>query len=146
MTPMRDISTAYVRHDLFMTLFQICDTTQPPYNSMVIRYDVCDDAHVRHGYCKRATRLCDMCDMTHSPYQSMVVRHDVRKDAHLWHDYCICAIWRIHECVVSKWVMLHVATWHVAIRLIRTCDMTHSYVRHDSFVRATWHFPQTTAW
>jgi len=50
---------------------------------------------------------------------------------------CIRVTWLIHTCD-----MTHSYVWHDSfIRvtwLIRTCDMTHSYVWHDSFVHVTW--------
>jgi len=75
------------------------------------------------------TSLIRMCDMTHS---------------YVWHDSFICVIRPIHVCDVTRAVcgvprlstrMLTVVdpftyvTW-----LIRMCDMTHSYVWHNSFI------------
>ena len=60
---------------------------------------------------KRATQLIHMCD-------TMVMR----------------CIW----CHTYEWVMSHIwkkyVTW-----LIHICDMTHSYVWHDSFICVTWY-------
>jgi len=45
-----------------------------------------------------------------------------------WHSVLVCATWSTLVCACD---MIH--TWHIYI-----CDMTHSYVRHDSFICATW--------
>jgi len=50
---------------------------------------------------------------------------------------CICVTWLIHICDVTHSYVRHdsfeCATWR-----IHMCNMTHPYVRHDSFICATW--------
>jgi len=74
------------------------------------------------------TGLIHMCDMTHSC---------------VWHDSFICVTWLIHMRVMCMCDMIHsyvcpvyVYVWHDSFMcvtwLIRTCDVTHSGVWHDS--------------
>ena len=54
-----------------------------------------------------------------------------------WNNWFICAIWLIHMCDMTRSYVRHdsiiCATW-----LIHKCDMTHFYVRYDSFICTTW--------
>jgi len=86
----------------------------------------------------------NMCDMTHSD-----VWHDSFVCAswpiHVWHDSFICVTWLIrvgHDSFICltpqqlRWnprVVVICVTWHTQM-----CDMTHSYVCHDPFIRAMW--------
>jgi len=76
------------------------------------------------------TWLIQTCDMTHP---------------HVWHDLFRCAVgWEMECCHVQD------MAWHhlVFVRrgnifvlfcwLIHTCDVTYSYVWHDTFIRVTW--------
>ena len=74
------------------------------------------------------------------------------------HDSFICATWLIvahmnESCRTYEWVMSHIwmsHEWYALIRqisntlthdvinLIHMCDMTQSYVWHDSFICVTW--------
>jgi len=63
----------------------------------------------------------------------------VNESCHVWMSHVTCE-WVMSRVNESCHVWLYVrhdsficATW-----LIHTCNMTHSYVRHDSFIRATW--------
>jgi len=87
----------------------------------------------------RVTRLIHMCDIT---------------PLFVWHDSFICVTWLIH--VWKKSLLGGVWCWSVLLSLaddcwecervmhirvtwlIRMCAMTHSYVRHDSFVCVPW--------
>jgi len=55
----------------------------------------------------------------------------------LWYIPFICVTWLIRMCDMTHSYVRHdsfiCATW-----LIHMCDMTHSYVRHDSFICVTW--------
>jgi len=62
------------------------------------------------------------CDMTHS---------HVRWRIHLWHGSFICDMTHLHVTCLIHTAML---VWGPCVTwLIHTCDMTHSYVWHDSF-------------
>ena len=56
-----------------------------------------------------------------------------------WHDLFICVTWLIHMCD-----MTHSYVWHDSLWLIHMYDVTHSYVWYDSFICVTllihvWH-------
>jgi len=80
--------------------------------------DTSPQLYVWHYSFKSVTWLIDMCDM-------MCVWHDSLMCAthNVWYESLICAAFSI-ICVTSPIVM---------------CDMTHSYVCHDSFICATRH-------
>jgi len=77
---------------------------------------------------KRETWLIHTCDMTHS---------------YMWHDSFVHVTWLIPTCDVISLVCSCEASYHSfkCTRLhdssrLMTCDMTHSYMWHDSF---TWY-------
>jgi len=53
---------------------------------------------------------------------------------HVWHDAFICVTWLIHMCDVTHSYVRHDSL----IYITHTCDKTHSYEWHDSFIRETW--------
>ena len=136
---MCDMTHPYVWHDAFICvtwIIHMCDTTCL-YMEWLIH--MCDMTHsyVQHDSFICATRLIRTCDMTHW---------------YVWHDSLIRASWLVHaccqgrECKLSlRRVLLRVMP-HSYMRddsfvrvpwLIHMCDMTHSYVRHASFICAT---------
>ena len=91
-----------------------------------------------------------MCDMTHSyiwPVSFICVRMSHGNETCecsicVWYDSFMCATWLIHAVYdTCEWVLSHIWMSHVYIYtyvicvtwLIHFCDMTHSYVWHDSF-------------
>jgi len=61
--------------------------------------------------------------------------------SYVWHDLSICVA---HSCVTHSYTwhgsftcMIVVMYVHVCDMTIHMCDMTHSYVRHDSFISVT---------
>jgi len=108
-----------------------------------------DYLYVWHDSFTRVTWLIHMCDMTHSyachdsftcvawwflgstqspraPACGYVIIYICNVIIYIWCDYLI----KLSICV----------TW-----LIHTCDVTHSYVWHDSFIRVSW-LIHTCAW
>ena len=72
-----------------------------------------------------------ICDMTHS---------------YMWHDLFVCVTWLIH--IWGTWFMRDSKS-KILIRCLTDiytcdmtysciCDMTHSYIWHDSFIYVTW--------
>jgi len=98
--------------------------------------DECDMTHscVWHDSFIRVIWLIHVCDMTHSC---------------VWHDSSVGVAWlticdMTHQSADALWIgaLFPSTSWSVthdarATWLLRTCDMTPSYVRYDSFVRAT---------
>ena len=68
---------------------------------------------------------CAMCAMTH---MNSYVRHEPLTCA-TCHDSFVCVPWLIHMCDMTHSYVRHDSFM---------CDMTHSHVRHDSFICATW--------
>jgi len=87
------------------------------------------------------------------------------QQSNVWHDSFICVTWLIHTCDLthSIYVTWHIHTYewvgtdkfvvsHTCGTLcrpyvnIQRCDMTHSYVWHDSFICMIWliHMCDTT--
>ena len=50
---------------------------------------------------------------------------------------CICVAWLSHICDMTHSYIRHDSFIYVT-RLIHICDMTHSYMWHDSYIYATW--------
>jgi len=117
----RDMTHLSVWHDAFIHAIWLVHT--------------CNMTHfsVRHGSFVSATWCIHMCNMTHS-----YVRHDA----------FMCVTWLIHPNKVGGRASREVARRKaLALRrsisicetwLVRMCDTTHSYVRHDSFKCLTW--------
>ena len=106
-----------VWHDSFICvtrLIHLCDMTQPS---------------VWHDSFICVTCLIHLCDMTRSS---------------LWHDSIICVTGPFRMCdMMHIWIshgthmneLCHTHEWVVRINL---CDMTQSYLCHDSFICVTW--------
>jgi len=112
---MCDMTHAYVRHDVFIYVTRVHSR-------------VCHEVHEWHMTHMTIHQICDVCDMTH------VMWHVLMWDMTHWYMWQLL----IHMCVTSC-IYLHM--WHDSyiceIWLIHTCDITHAYVRHDVFIRAT---------
>jgi len=131
-----------VCHDTFICvtwLIRVCDMTHSYVRRVSTSYMCQKHTHTNescHTY-ERVMFVTPMhCDVTHS---------------YVWHDAFLSVIWlmshiwmshviHINEsCHTYEWAMLHIwisllsVTW-----LIYMCDMTHSYVWHDSFICVTW--------
>ena len=151
---MCDMTHSYVWHDSFICvtgLIYICDVTHPNvwHDSRHTHpmHDTCHIwmSHVTHMNASYHTYDCIgcwghdsikafICDMCH----------------HLMRSYVTRFIWWYELCDVTNYVMSRTMLWyelhydssqhqmrsHVSISPIRTCDMTHSYVRCDICV--TW--------
>jgi len=114
---MYDMAHSYVRHDSFISvtwLIHMCD------------YDLALAAHIlwdmTHSYVWHVSFMCDVTDAytyataNSSPRYAWLIR---RCDTH---DSFICVTrYAFHE------------PW-----LIHTCDMTHSYMWHDSYICVIW--------
>jgi len=98
------------------------------------------------------------CVITHS-HMTWLIRMCAMTHSYVRHQSFICVPWLIHMCDMTH---AH-ATWlvrtvrgllHMFVYFIRMCydalicDMTHSYVRHDSFICAPWliHMCAVTHW
>jgi len=149
-----DQSNSYAWHDSFMCvtwhvhvcvawLIRMCDTR------LIHMRDT--HSYVRHDSFVRATWFIRTCDMIHS---------------YVRHDSFVCVTCLIREQRVCKIFALESGTSHVRrnhvtytneschayasvisgamshiwpqIWLLHMCDMTHSYVWHDSFICVTW--------
>ena len=139
-----------------MTHSYMCDMTDSYMCDMTHSY-MCDMTHsymcdMTHSY------MCDMthsymCDMTHQCYIVdlllwlvclWVTRHDMTHSC-VWHDSFVRVTWLIRTCDMTHSYMCdmtHSYVWHDSFIcvtwLIRMCDTTHSYVWHDSFTCVTW--------
>jgi len=129
----RDMTHSCVWHDTFTCvtwLIYMCDMT--------------------HSCRRRDSFICvtwliHMCDMTHS---------------YVWHDSFIRVTWLIpcmwHDTFIHmnesaqtnllrntpvSLYACHMSTIKCVTWLVHMCDMTHSYVWHDSFIRVTWLIP-----
>ena len=124
----------------------------------------CDMIHMGCAHLCGIWLICEMtrshvCDMTHSHVWDMTHSHMwdmthshvwdvthpcVRHDSCMrffvlgwwvmclfWNDSFICVTWLIHMCCM-------IGVSFRALPVIRMWDMTHSYVRHDSFIYGTW--------
>ena len=124
------------------------------WNIRVIGPCNCRDYSPRPHWFLCVTWLIHMCNMTQS-HLSFWMPLDVP---------LIRETWLIHRCDMTVWHMTYwymtcgmcvtwlIATWRIHTRdviwcicaalllSIHTCDMTHSYVRHDLFIRETWFF------
>jgi len=144
-----DMTHSYVWHDSYICvtwLIHMCDMTHT-----YVWHDVWHDLSIH------VTWLC-LCDMTVSVWQDCVCVTGLclcDRTVSVWHDY-VCVIWLClcdmnvsvwHDCVCVKWLCLcdmTVSVWQetecmISVTwLIHMCDMTHSYVWHDPFIRVTW--------
>jgi len=145
---MWDMTHSYVWHDTV-----ICDMT-PEYVTHCL-------IHMWHDSFICVTQRIHMCDTTHS-YLASLRRHITYKCvvSHIWMSHVTCE-WSkrawvchalphsyvtrlIHLCDTTHsyeiWRLIHM--WHDAL-FIRdasfVCDMTHSYMAHDSFICVTQH-------
>jgi len=101
-------------------------------------------SHSRHDSCIWATWLIHVCDKTHWYYAWDAPGSDVLCHA-LRHDSFICAMWLIHiihsygrygASVSATWLMDIMSVMHlVAMSFAMLSVMTHSHMRHDSFIR-----------
>jgi len=56
----------------------------------------------------------------------------------VWHDSFICVTWLIHMCDMTHSYVVHDSfICNDEINLHHTCDMTHSYMWHDAFISET---------
>jgi len=119
---MCDMTHSYVRHDSFIRvtwLNHICDMTHLYFCSKKLNFPpfICDMTHsyVWHDSFVCVAWLIHMCHMTHS---------------YVWYDSFICVAWLIH--------MRNMTHSYSASRSPNrppfTCDMTPSYVQHDSII------------
>jgi len=143
----------WVLHVYVTRLIHMCDTT--------LRYEYTRFMCVASLFyiCKNAflcvtwlficvTRLIHTCDMTHLYVCDMT-------DSYVRHDWFICVTWCIRmrrhgfficatRCHTFEYVISFTRLIHMCVTssfvlmtcLIHTCNMNHSYVKHDSFV--TW--------
>ena len=86
-----------------------------------------------HDACRCVTRLIHMRDTFVIQYVTWLMQMRDITHSYVWHDSFICATWLTHICDVT-----HADAWHASfIRETRVfsnmCDMTDSYLRHDSF-------------
>ena len=92
-------------------------------------------SYLWHDSFSCVTWLIPMCDMTHS---------------YVWHESFLCVTWLIHMCDMTylyvfaaipccrlnqRWCVMSRTHTHTPIPV---CDMTHSYVWHDSFICVIW--------
>jgi len=129
-------------------------------------------ADVWHDSCRCVAWLMQMCGMTHAD-----VRHASDAPAthvratepmpcpihmcemsplYVWHDSFIWVTWFMHMCDTTRCVARNIrtcdmtdsyvrhdsgapATRQQSPRLMHICNMTHSYVWHNSFICVTWH-------
>jgi len=134
-----DMTHSYVWHDSFICvtwLIHMCDMTHSYmwHDSLVcVTWLVTWRIPVSVQRCNEdkecVTWLMHMCDMAHS-----YVWHD---SSILWHD---SFMFKSSVCVCLNYMSLQLndeakvcVTW-----IIHMCDMTHSYVWHDAFIRVTW--------
>jgi len=92
-------------------------------------------SYVWHDSFIPVTWIVHTCDMTQSIRVTWLIQyvgHDsfIRVTALIHACVCVCDM--THPTRVT-WLILHV--WHDSSY---TCDMTDSYVRHDSFIHVTW--------
>jgi len=92
-------------------------------------------SYVCHNSCIPVPWLIHVCDMTHSC---------------VWLDSFMCATWLIHVCDMSQgyvtWMNDYImSSVKLGLRCVKLgftsppmCDMTHSYVCHDSFTFEPW--------
>jgi len=120
-------------------------------------------SYMRHDSFTYETWLIHIRDMTHS-----YMRHDSFKwDADESCLMCECVIsyiyqwvmshvWMSHvsymngSCLIYEWVMPHIWMGHASqvssILDADECDMTHSHMRHDSFIYETWLIRMRRGW
>jgi len=139
LTHMRDMSHAYVWRDscrCVTWLVHVCDVTRLC-NITLFNKEL---PHARHDSCTCVTCLTRVRDMTH---------------VYEWRDSFICVTWQVHVCDVIRLCditlcnkeLLHVRhDWGTCVTCLTRvrdmthvmCDMTRSYVWHDSFICVTW--------
>jgi len=146
---MCDTTHSYVWHDSFICawLIHMCDMTR---------------SRVRHSYVWHDSFICvtwliHMCDMTHSHvWHDSLIWHE-HTSPH-WADHQLCdttpfigVTWLNLMCDMTQtgttiieyttncvtW-RIHMCTWLTRECDIHTCEMTHSYMWHDSLMCATW--------
>jgi len=161
-----DLTHANVRHDASMYatwLVRYVRRDSFIHDTRLIH--ACDMTHLymRHDSFIHDTRLT-ACDMTHlymwhdsfildaSIYATWLVHTWYTTQSCVRHDASIYATWLVHIWYTSHSdLSVHVAAaqveWKQSISTSRSqscdpsigiCDVTHSYVRHDSLIRETW--------
>ena len=180
---MCDMTHSYVWHDSFICvtwLIHMCDMTHYVWRDLSMCVIFCHVKHDEWFIC--ATWLIHMCKMTHSYVwhnsidYAMYVWHDIYKCAmsrrlisqvtHIWHSliqrngafstwtsggfdskshWHACATWLIHMCDMTHSYVQHDSFICVSW-LIHMCYMTHSYVWHDSFIFVTWLMTDSYVW
>jgi len=116
----------YVSHDSFICalwLIHVCDM-----NHWYLSHDMCD---VKHWFMRRESFIC----------ATSLVRMRHMTSSCMWHASFMYVTWLILTCCMIHWYMWHGSPplWHIHnAPPVHTSDMTHFYVRHDSFLCATW--------
>jgi len=95
-------------------------------------------SHIHHTYIRNETRVTDTSH-THHTYitHTSPIHH-----TYITHTYEWVARHVIHvhaSCHTYEWVMRHVTHMHQSRVMSHVCDMTHSYVWHDSLISVPWH-------
>ena len=67
--------------------------------------------------------------------------YDILLHSHEWHDLFICESWLFHLYGMTRLIHIYGVTrlFWMYESFIHMCDMTYSYVSHDSFIYTVWH-------
>jgi len=141
---------SYVWHDSFICVTGLTRTCE-----------------LTHSFVWRDSLICvtwliHMCDMTHSYvwHDSFICVRGLTRTCELthwfvWRDSLICVTWLIHMCDMTQaarllWKSVTRAgiymftrkrlldIWNVTHLHVYMCDLTYSYVWHDSLICVTW--------
>jgi len=151
-----DMNHSCVWHDSFMCvtwLIHVCDMTHScvwhdSRMCLISLIHMCDMTHKGGPWYDRESQVCvwhdsficvtwliHMCDMPHKGASRCDLTYVfAMAHSHVWRDSCICVTWLIkeHHDVISDMSSYGSFTFTCVTWLMHMCDVTHSYLWHDS--------------